>query len=322
MECFEEIVTVASSSDDVVGAGGKWNIKGLSGNAKASQATSKSYRCRLCEKVCKTKNSLQYHFLLHTGERPHQCDECGKGFFAKSALNVHMRLHTGDKPYTCVECGRAFRQWGDLRYHIASLHSDEKNHQCEFCGKDFARRYSLVIHRRIHTGERNYKCEFCDKSFRASTYLQDHRRIHTGEKPHACEYCNKKFRVRGDLKRHWNIHMRSDGTRTRVNPANVGATADSVAAANAEQHLVTDDDEAVAEMLLDLAPYVSDGELKEEDEDEEEQMLDNDDEHVGSRVLLLTQRGKQRRGLMENEVVLGMPSLLTTSGTEIQSNGM
>ena len=79
-------------------------------------------------------------------------------------------------------CDKAFRQWSDLKYHFDSLHSNEKNYQCEFCGKGFARNYSLIIHRRIHTGERNYKCDVCDKTFRASCYLLMHRMIHTGEK--------------------------------------------------------------------------------------------------------------------------------------------
>lgn len=149
-------------------------------NGTGPRKKKKFFRCKRCNKLCNSKNALHYHFLSHTGERPHQCEICGKSFFASSALKVHKRLHSGDKPYECNHCGRHFRQWGDLRYHIQSRHTTEKNHQCEFCGKDFARRYSLVIHRRIHTGEKNYKCEFCDKEFRASSYLQVHRKIHTG----------------------------------------------------------------------------------------------------------------------------------------------
>ncbi|XP_055296303.1 uncharacterized protein LOC129565422 [Sitodiplosis mosellana] len=175
----------------------------------AQKKKKKIYRCKRCNKLCNSKNALHYHFLSHTGERPHQCNECGKSFFASSALKVHKRLHSGDKPYNCEFCNRPFRQWGDLKYHIQSKHTKEKSHQCEFCGKDFARRYSLVIHRRIHTGEKNYKCEFCDKEFRASSYLQVHRKIHTGEKPFVCDVCGKRFRVRGDLKRHSNIHERN-----------------------------------------------------------------------------------------------------------------
>lgn len=118
-----------------------------------------------------------------------------------------------------------------------SLHTDAKQHQCEFCGKEFSRRYSLVLHRRIHTGERNYKCEFCDKTFRASSYLQDHRRIHTGEKPHPCEICGKKFRIRSDLKRHKNIHTRATpGRSTKVAKAKLK----EVAAAMDESEVVLD----------------------------------------------------------------------------------
>lgn len=48
----------------------------------------KTYKCNECGKVCNSKNALHYHFLSHTGERPHQCEVCGKSFFAGSALKV------------------------------------------------------------------------------------------------------------------------------------------------------------------------------------------------------------------------------------------
>lgn len=140
----------------------------------------KRYVCSKCQRVFNSCNALKYHHRTHSGLRPHQCDTCGKSFFAVGALKAHTRTHTGDKPFVCEHCNRKFRQWGDLKYHTISIHSNEKNHQCEFCGKAFSRKYSLVVHLRIHTSERNYKCEFCTKTFRASTYLQNHRKIHTG----------------------------------------------------------------------------------------------------------------------------------------------
>nr|CAG4638912.1 EOG090X0POW [Cyclestheria hislopi] len=170
-----------------------------------------TYPCPVCKRTFTHKNSLAYHVRTHAGDRPHQCEICGKSFFANGALKVHMRVHTGARPYKCNDCGREFRQWGDLKYHFTSLHSGVRQYQCEFCGKSFARKYSLIVHRRVHTGERNYKCEFCGKGFRASSYLLNHRRIHTGEKPHPCPVCYKAFRMRSDMKRHMQMHAR-DGS--------------------------------------------------------------------------------------------------------------
>ncbi|XP_037958642.1 uncharacterized protein LOC119688079 [Teleopsis dalmanni] len=173
----------------------------------------KQWMCSSCDRGFNSANALKYHNRTHSGVRPHQCDICGRSFFARGALKTHLLTHTGDKPIECMHCQRKFRQVGDLNYHIISIHTEEKSHQCEFCGKSFSRKYSLVVHRRIHTSEKNYKCDFCPKTFRASTYLQTHRRIHTGEKPHECKICSKCFRVGSDLRRHMLTHLRK-GAKT------------------------------------------------------------------------------------------------------------
>lgn len=54
----------------------------------APKKKKKIFRCKRCNKLCNSKNALHYHFLSHTGERPHKCDECDKSFFASSALKV------------------------------------------------------------------------------------------------------------------------------------------------------------------------------------------------------------------------------------------
>lgn len=86
MEFIEEENEEDSEDDpDQSKKSGKSNLNGASPKTKRKR---KTYKCRRCEKVCNSKNALHYHFLSHTGERPHQCEVCGKGFFAGSALKV------------------------------------------------------------------------------------------------------------------------------------------------------------------------------------------------------------------------------------------
>ncbi|KAG5675674.1 hypothetical protein PVAND_005560 [Polypedilum vanderplanki] len=174
-----------------------------------------NFKCNDCNKAFNSRTALGYHLKTHNSERRYVCDQCGKKFLTNGALKVHLRLHTDERPYKCSHCSRSFRQFGDMKYHETSIHSNKKDHVCEFCAKAFARKYSLIIHRRIHTGERSYKCTECDKSFRASSYLLNHKRIHTGEKPYSCDFCEKKFRVHGDAKRHMKIHDRVKGTKEK-----------------------------------------------------------------------------------------------------------
>ncbi|XP_017007136.2 uncharacterized protein [Drosophila takahashii] len=178
--------------------------------------TRRKHFCDKCNRDFNSYNALKYHQYTHNQQRSHKCESCERSFYTQSALKAHERTHSGVKPFQCDKCDFKFRQWGDLKYHEISRHSDVKAHMCEFCGKSFSRRYSLVLHRRIHTRELNYACQHCDKTFRASSYLLSHIKVHTGERPYECSICEKKFRVSGDLKRHARIH---DPGRTSQPPA-------------------------------------------------------------------------------------------------------
>ena len=50
---------------------------------------------------------------------------------------------TGLRPFQCTMCEWAFKQAYDLKHHVESIHNNIKAHQCELCGKEFTRKYTL-----------------------------------------------------------------------------------------------------------------------------------------------------------------------------------
>ena len=56
----------------------------------------------------------------------------------------------------------------------------EKPYKCDFCGRGFAHRYNMKVHRRIHTGEKPYKCDLCLLQFDRLSRLTEHKKIHLG----------------------------------------------------------------------------------------------------------------------------------------------
>ncbi|KLO07538.1 hypothetical protein SCHPADRAFT_945187 [Schizopora paradoxa] len=53
-----------------------------------------------------------------------------------------------------------------VKRHIETRHLQFKDHKCEYCGKAFPQRVSLMIHVNRHTGEKPHKCRYdCDKTF-------------------------------------------------------------------------------------------------------------------------------------------------------------
>ena len=95
---------------------------------------------------------------------------CGKVYKKTSHLRAHLRWHIGDQPYLC--------SWPGL-FHIL-LSTFFKIFTVLFigCSRKFTRSDELHRHFRIHTGERKHRCEHCGKSFSRSDHLKKHALSH------------------------------------------------------------------------------------------------------------------------------------------------
>lgn len=110
-----------------------------------------------------------------------------------------------EKPFTCEICQKAFARRDTLICHRRT-HDGTKPFRCKICDKGFSRRDKLQCHSRVHSGEKPYSCLVCNRAFAQSDKLKCHMRTHTGERPHPCDLCDKRFARRDTLHCHRRTH--------------------------------------------------------------------------------------------------------------------
>ncbi|KAL1378950.1 hypothetical protein pipiens_003875 [Culex pipiens pipiens] len=110
------------------------------------------------------------------------------------------------KSFQCTMCGKIYKTSYNLKEHETSHNSDQKNHKCHICLRDFARRKYFLEHLRMHETENQFKCNECDKAYSTNRLLQQHIRVtHSGERPFQCSICPKNFARASSL----HVHVQS-----------------------------------------------------------------------------------------------------------------
>jgi len=93
-------------------------------DSKSKNATSRLYKCGICDKSFTTKKFLNRHNFDHKGEIPFMCEHCGASFSSKISLDTHDFVHckAKEKPYECEYCGVRLTCESILMLHKKTYH--------------------------------------------------------------------------------------------------------------------------------------------------------------------------------------------------------
>ncbi|XP_021703923.1 zinc finger protein 135 isoform X2 [Aedes aegypti] len=187
--------------------------------------------CDICGKVFKYFYQLKTHQKLHFGIKDFECEHCQLRFVQKGALVVHLRKHTGEKPFQCPYCPEAFKDKISLdshtfkhtlqgskcpecpsvfatpyavKQHARQVHSQERPHVCQICGKGYKNRRDMARH--IEGHDRRI-CSVCGKVFDTVYALKTH--MHVYDKGPRCSLCNRLFKSEEELQAHAKLRGRA-----------------------------------------------------------------------------------------------------------------
>lgn len=178
------------------------NLRQFRIHKRLHYSSSKQHECSECHKKYSSKNLLDEHMNMHTGQRPYKCPSCDKDFASKYTLQAHMKIHTKrPRPYSCDECDKSFLNQQNLVQH-KKLHTGVKAFICEVCQKAFGTQHNLDVHKIVHSGNKPFICRTCGKGFARRAEINDHERTHTGERPFKCDICTMAFAQRSNLTTH------------------------------------------------------------------------------------------------------------------------
>ena len=135
------------------------------------------YACEFCNNISNTWTDYKSHLELQHKKR-FACQFCTSRFTTRNLLQDHERIHTGERPFKCSQCEKTFNTQSSRRAH-QKLHVTELNYSCTHCDKKFRTPTYLRKHEEVvHINELRFKCEICDKAFNSSSKKSSHKKTH------------------------------------------------------------------------------------------------------------------------------------------------
>lgn len=141
----------------------------------------KCFSCVICNKTFKTRNEVTAHKIYHSNTKNFECNVCQKKFHRNSDLKSHELCHKDEKNYKCEICEKNFKTNAGLRKHQKlNCINAIKSCLCDQCGKMCSTNSDLKSHiASMHSSERNFSCLNCpNKIFKTKSALRKHANTH------------------------------------------------------------------------------------------------------------------------------------------------
>ena len=109
----------------------------------------KKHKCEKCSYGAPFQSDLVKHVkVVHDKIKDNVCADCGYAFSEKGALKRHRNMvhKMGEKKFKCVNC--PFKSYNnyELTRHTSRVHDKVRNHKCEECGKAYGYQIDLKKH--------------------------------------------------------------------------------------------------------------------------------------------------------------------------------
>lgn len=171
------------------------------------------WRCGHCLASFWDENEcLQHQMILHCTTLTCHIDQLtfkgnrGLGLYCAHMKNKHPELFP-NLTYPCTYCKREFQSIFDKLKHMKAC--DNKNLQCDVCGRKFFSKVKLAHHLKIEMGVLSYECNVCGKKCSDSMDLKLHVvGAHTTDRMYQCTYpqCEKAFKSSAARSSHMETH--------------------------------------------------------------------------------------------------------------------
>lgn len=172
-------------------------------------------QCNFCSKSYKRKSHLSRHIekqhkdgKVKSRRKLHHvisCKLCGEKFTSIDDYKEHKQNVSCIEEPECRFCREMFDDFPLLRDHLATFHSNGREHVCPICFKSFPTVSNRNSHIQSHNAADSVTCAECNQGFKSVLYLKKHQKaIHT-KVENICSICDKKF----DTQQKFDYHLKT-----------------------------------------------------------------------------------------------------------------